>query len=87
VQDVSSFIALLIQSEKLGTDLAQTLRVQADEMRAKRMLRAEEIAHKLPVKLAIPLVICILPAMFAVVLGPAIISIVRNVLPHLGGKV
>lgn len=84
VQDVSTFVILLIQSEALGADLSQTLRVQADEMRANRMLIAEEKAHKLPVKLSIPLVLCILPAMFAVVLGPGLIDIVRNVLPHLG---
>ena len=84
VQDVSNFVTLLIQSEALGADLSQTLKVQADEMRAKRMLRAEETAAKLPVKLTLPLVSCILPAMFAVVLGPGMINIVRNVLPQLG---
>lgn len=84
VQDVSGFVTLLIQSEALGADLSQTLKVQAEEMRAKRMLRAEEKAHKLPVKLTIPLVTCVLPAMFAVVLGPAVITIVRVVLPVLG---
>jgi tight adherence protein C len=84
VADVSNFVTLLIQSEALGADLTQTLKVQADEMRAKRMLRAEETASKLPVKLTLPLVSCILPAMFAVVLGPGLINIARNVLPHLG---
>ena len=86
VNDVKNFVTLMIQSEALGADLAETLRIQAEEMRVMRMLRAEEKAHKLPVKLAIPLVLFILPAMFAVVLGPAIISIVRDVLPHLGGN-
>lgn len=84
VADVANFAAILIQSDALGADIAQALRVQADEMRSKRMLRAEEIAHKLPVKLSIPLVTCVLPALFAVVIGPGIISIVRNVIPHLG---
>lgn len=84
VQDVTTFVMLLIQSEELGADLSLTLKVQADEMRIKRMMRAEETAHKLPVKLTIPLVLCILPAMFAVVLGPAMVSLVVNVLPHLG---
>lgn len=85
VDDVSGFVTLLIQSEALGADLMQTLKVHAVEMRLKRMMRAEEKAHKLPVKLTIPLVLFILPAIFAVVLGPAIINIIRNILPHLGG--
>jgi len=86
VNDVRNFVTLMIQSEALGADLAQTLRIQAEEMRVLRMLRAEEKAHKLPVKLAIPLVLFILPTMFAVVLGPALITIVRDVLPHMSGS-
>ena len=82
--EVSAFVTLLIQSDALGTSIAQTLRVYADEMRVKRMMRAEEMAHKLPVKLVIPLVTCILPAMLTAVLLPAIIEIVRNIMPHLG---
>jgi tight adherence protein C len=85
VNDVKNFVTLMIQSEQLGADLAQTLSIQAEEMRVMRMLRAEEKAQKLPVKLSIPLILFILPAMFAVVLGPALISIVRDVLPHMGG--
>jgi tight adherence protein C len=86
VDDVRNFVTLMIQSEALGADLAQTLSIQSEEMRVLRMLRAEEKAHKLPVKLSIPLVLFILPAMFAVVLGPAIISIVRDILPHMGAN-
>jgi len=84
VAEIASFATLLIQSDALGSGIAQTLRVQAEEMRAARMLRAEEMAHTLPVKLTIPLVACILPAMIAVVLLPGIITIVRDVLPGLG---
>lgn len=84
VNDVKYFVTLLIQSEELGADLGETLRIQADEMRATRMSRAEETANKLPVKLSVALVMFILPAMFVVVLGPAMISIARDVLPHLG---
>jgi tight adherence protein C len=83
MREISSFVTLLIQSDALGTSIAQTLRVHAEEMRATRMLRAEEMAHKLPVKLTIPLVTCILPAMLAVVLLPGIITIMRDILPHL----
>ncbi|MFQ6017197.1 MAG: type II secretion system F family protein [Kiloniellaceae bacterium] len=84
LREVSSFVTLLVQSDALGTSVAQTLRVHAEEMRSARMLRAEEMAHKLPVKLTIPLVTCILPAMLAVVLLPGMITIIRDILPHLG---
>ena len=55
LDEVSSFVTLLLQSDALGTSIGQTLRVHAEEMRAHRMLRAEEMAHKLPVKLTFPL--------------------------------
>ncbi|MEM7225551.1 MAG: type II secretion system F family protein [Pseudomonadota bacterium] len=84
LDEVNSFVSLLIQSDQLGTSVAQSLRVYAEEMRIKRMLRAEEMAHKLPVKLVVPLVTCILPAMICAVLLPAMIRIIRDVLPHLG---
>ena len=86
ITEISSFVTLLIQSDALGTSIAQTLRVHADEMRDKRMMRAEEKAHMLPVLLSIPLVTCILPAMMTVVLLPGIIAIVRKVLPALAGN-
>ena len=83
--EVTSFVVLLIQSEQLGTSVAQTLRVQAEEMRAKRMLRAEEKAYMLPVKLSIPLVLCLLPSMVAVAILPGIIRIIRELIPNLTG--
>jgi tight adherence protein C len=84
IDEVSAFVTLLIQSDALGTSIALTLRVYAEEMRVKRMLRAEEMAHKLPVKLVVPLVTCVLPAMLVAVLLPAMIEIIRNIMPHLG---
>ncbi len=81
---ITSFVTLLIESDRLGTSVARTLRVHAVEMRALRLLRAEERARKLPVKLTIPLVVCVLPAMLAVVLLPGLIGIARNLLPQLG---
>lgn len=81
--EITSFVVLLIQSDQLGTSVAQTLRVQAEEMRIQRMLRAEEKAHMLPVKLSIPLVLCLLPAMIAVAVLPGIIRIIRDLLPAL----
>ena len=83
--EVTSFVVLLIQSDRLGTSIGQTLRIQAEEMRLKRMLRAEEKAYKLPVKMAIPLVLCLLPAIVTVVALPGIIRIVRVMLPILSG--
>ena len=82
--EVESFATLLVQSEVLGTGIARTLRVQAEDMRAARLLRAEERAHTLPVKLTLPLVVCVLPAMIAVVLLPGALTILRDVLPGLG---
>ncbi len=81
--EITSFVVLLIQSDQLGTSVAATLRVQAEEMRIKRMLRAEEKAHMLPVKLSIPLVLCLLPAMIAVAVLPGIIRIIRDLIPNL----
>lgn len=81
--EITSFVVLLIQSDQLGTSVAQTLRVQAEEMRIKRMLRAEEKAHMLPVKLSIPLVLCLLPSMIAVAVLPGIIRIIRDLIPNL----
>ncbi len=69
--DLKHFILALTQANKHGMPLATVLRVQADEMRQKRRVRAEEKALALPVKLVLPLVICILPALFIVILGPA----------------
>jgi len=83
LREISSFVTLLLQSDQLGTSVAQTLRVYAAEMRTARMLRAEEKAHKLPVKMVIPLVTCILPAMITVVLLPGMITIIRVIMPAL----
>ena len=83
--EVTSFVVLLIQSDLLGTSIGRTLRIQAEEMRLKRMLRAEEKAYKLPVKMAVPLVLCLLPAIVTVVALPGIIRIIRVMMPILGG--
>ncbi len=85
IDEVKSLVAILIQSDTLGTSIAQALRVHAEDMRKRRMLRAEEKAHKLPVKLSFPLVGFILPCLILTILTPAIIRIVRVLLPTLGG--
>jgi tight adherence protein C len=75
LQDISSLVGMLIQTERFGTSVAQALRVHADTMRTKRRQRAEEAAAKTTIKLVFPLVFCIFPAMFVVILGPAMIQI------------
>ena len=83
--EIRAFSTLLIQSTKLGSSIATTLRTYASEMRERRRLRAEEKAHRLPVLLSIPLVACMLPSMIGVLMLPAAIRVVRSVLPALGG--
>ncbi len=85
VEEVRSFATLLIQSDKLGTSIGETLRVYADEMREKRRLRAEEKAHRLPVLISIPLVVCMLPTMIGVLMLPGAVRIVREMAPALSG--
>lgn len=83
--DIRAFATLLIQSTKLGSSIAQTLRTYATEMREKRRLRAEEKAHRLPVLISIPLVACMLPTMIGVLMLPAAIRVIRTVFPALYG--
>jgi tight adherence protein C len=81
LEEVGVFAAMLSQAEKFGTSIGDSLRVFSDDLRHKRLMRAEELAAKVPTKMLIPLVTCIFPAVVMVVLGPAIIGIIRNVLP------
>ena len=85
VDEIRAFATLLIQSTKLGSSIGQTLRIYAAEMREKRRMRAEEKAHKLPVLLSIPLVMCMLPVMIGVLMLPAVIRVIRVLLPALNG--
>lgn len=85
VDEIRSFATLLIQSDKLGTSVADTLRVYAAEMREKRRMRAEEKAHRLPVLISIPLVICMLPTMIGVLMIPGVVRVVRVMLPAMSG--
>ena len=85
VDEIRSFTTLLIQSDRLGTSIGTTLRIYAAEMRERRRMRAEERAHRLPVLLSIPLVVCMLPTMIGVLMLPAIIRVVRQLLPALAG--
>lgn len=85
VDEIRSFTTLLIQSDKLGTSISATLRVYASEMRERRRMRAEEKAHRLPVLISIPLVVFMLPTMIGVLMLPAAVRVVREILPLLAG--
>jgi tight adherence protein C len=78
VEDLRQLSAVLTQTEMFGTSIAKALRVHADGMRIKRMQRAEEKAASVGVKMTLPLILCILPSLIAVVLGPAIASMMAN---------
>ena len=85
VDEIRSFSTLIIQSDKLGTSVATTLRVYAAEMRERRQMRAEEKAHRLPVLISIPLVACMLPTMIGTLMLPAAIIMIRRIFPLMVG--
>lgn len=83
--EIRSFATLLVQSTKLGSSISQTLRIYAAEMRERRRMKAEEKAHRLPVLLSIPLVCFMLPTMIGVLMLPAVLRVVRTIMPALSG--
>jgi len=83
VEEIKSLVAMLLQTERFGTSVAQSLRVHSDELRTKRRQRAEELAAKTTVKMVPALVFFIMPALFIVILGPAVISLARSFGPIL----
>lgn len=85
VEDVDALVAMLIQSERFGTSVADSLRVQSDQLRTKRRQRAEEMAAKIALKLLFPLIFFIFPSLLVVLMGPAFIQIYRVLLPSMGG--
>lgn len=86
VDEINSFCTMLIQSERLGSSIGTTLRIFATDMREKRRMRAEEKAHKLPVLISVPLIVCMLPTMLGVLMLPAAIRVTTQLLPALAGK-
>lgn len=82
VEDVKILVASLIQAEELGMSLSDTLNIQADQMRLRRRQRAEELAHKATLKMMFPMIMLIFPALFVVIMGPA----VPNMVSFLGGS-
>ncbi len=77
LEDLEDLVSLIVQSDKFGTSLATSLRVQSDMMRSRRTQRAEELAAKIPVKMTVPLILFIFPALLLVLLGPAIIQVME----------
>jgi tight adherence protein C len=78
IPEMTSFVAAIIQSEQLGVSMAKVLRIQSDQMRVKRRQRAEEEAHKAPVKMIIPMALLIFPSIMIIILTPAAIQIARS---------
>jgi tight adherence protein C len=83
VEDLKALVAILIQTDRFGTSVGQALRTFSDSLRVKRRQRAEELAAKLAIKMVVPMVVFIFPGVFIVILGPAFIAIIRDLLPNL----
>jgi tight adherence protein C len=77
IDDIKALVAMLMQASRFGTSVSESLHVYSDGLRTKRKLLAQEAAAKIPVKLALPLILCIFPAIFVVILGPAVINLMR----------
>jgi tight adherence protein C len=85
IPELKSFVLAMVQADIFGISVAKVLQVQAKEMRLKRRQRAEEQAQKVPVKIVFPLILCIFPSLFIVLLGPAVITIYENILSNTPG--
>jgi tight adherence protein C len=81
LEDINSLVTMLVQTDKFGTSVAQSLRVHSETLRTKRRQRAEEAAAKTGAKMVFPLVLCIFPAIWVITLGPAVIKFVQVLLP------
>ncbi|WP_151637702.1 type II secretion system F family protein [Noviherbaspirillum aerium] len=86
VGEVDSLVTMLIQAEQFGTSIADSLRVHADHLRTKRRQQAEERAAKIALKLLMPLIFCIFPALILIMVGPSFIQITRVLMPSLGAQ-
>ena len=78
IPELRSFVTAMVQADAFGIPIGQVLRVQSNEMRVKRRQRAEEKAQKVPVKILFPLMFCILPTLFLVVIGPGVITMMDS---------
>ena len=86
VDEVRSLVAMLVQTDKVGTSIAQALRTHAEVSRTKRRQNAEERAAKIGVKLVFPLVFCLFPGLYIAILGPAVVDYVRIFKPGISGN-
>ncbi|WP_139981177.1 type II secretion system F family protein [Nocardioides litoris] len=78
VEEVHSFVGAMVQADSFGVPISQVLRVQSGEIRVKRRQRAETKAQQVPVKITVPLIFCVLPTLFIVILGPAVLQFLDN---------
>jgi len=78
LKDIDALVSMLIQADRFGTSVSESLAVYADALRTQRRLRAEEAAAKLPVKLLIPLIFCVFPSLLTVLLGPVVVTLARE---------
>jgi tight adherence protein C len=86
VEEIRNLSSIIVQTEIFGTSMAKALRIMADGMRIRRTQRAEEKAAAVGVKMTVPLILCILPSLMAVLLGPAVVNIVRVIFPTMSGS-
>lgn len=85
VEEVNSFATMLMQADKFGTSIGDSLRVFSEDLRHKRQVRAETLASKVPTKMLFPLVVCVFPSIIMVIMGPAVIQVIRTIAPMLNG--
>ena len=86
LEEVNSLVNVLLQAERFGTSVARAMRVHSDLVRKKRMLAAEEKAAAISPKLTVVMILFIFPMLFIVLVGPAVISVIRNLLPTMDGQ-
>lgn len=82
LKDIDALVSMLIQADRFGTSVSESLQVHSDALRTQRRLRAEEAAAKLPVKLLIPLIFCVFPSLLTVLLGPVVVTFTKQFFTH-----
>ncbi len=83
LEEIDGLVSMLIQSDRFGTSMAESLRVHSETLRNNRRLKAEELAAKLPVKILLPLIFCVFPSLLTVLMGPAVINIMQILIPRI----